>query len=244
MLKILKRRWLLILLVLPVCLAVLWFGASFIRVGPRPVTHGSADQPMIALTFDDGPNAGYTSQILQILDRYQVKGTFFVIGENVERHPEIAREIALRGHQIGNHSHSHSDSLPYLLPNQIANDSRKARKAIREATGLEPRFYRAPHGRFSPWMSWALRREGFVLTGWYSSPKDWKDPGVEKLIDRVVDNAARSGSIIDLHDGLGLEENADRSQLVQALPSIIEQLQAQGYRFVTVADLLGEEPYF
>jgi peptidoglycan/xylan/chitin deacetylase (PgdA/CDA1 family) len=239
----LRRRWLLILVAVPLFLAILWFAGSFIPIGGNPVTHGPATQQMIALTFDDGPNAIYTPEVLQILDSYQAKGTFFLIGANVKRHPEIARLIIEHGQQIGNHSYLHSNFLPYLLPNQIVDDYRKAEKAIREATGLEPRFYRAPHGRLSPWMRWDLRRQGLILAGWNDSAGDWKNPGVEELVKRIV-GAARPGGIIDLHDGLDRNESPDLSQLVQALPTIIEQLQSRGYRLVTLAQLLGKEPYF
>jgi peptidoglycan-N-acetylglucosamine deacetylase len=197
---------------------------------------------MIALTFDDGPSVS-TPEVLQILDRYHAKGTFFLIGANVKRYPQIARQIVDHGQQIANHSYLHSSLLPYLLPNQIGDDYEKAEKAIRNATGLEPRFYRAPHGRLSPWMRWDIRRQGLVLTGWTYSVGDWKNPGVEELISRVL-SKAQPGSIVLLHDGLDRDESPDRSQLIQALPSIIEQLQAQGYQLVTVAELLGKEPYF
>ena len=147
------------------------------------------------------------------------------------------------GNQIANHSQSHSNFLPYLTPEQIVDDYKSAEQAIRNATGLSPRFYRAPHGKVTPWMRHALHSQGLILVVWDYSPHDWVNPGVEELTRRVV-NAARPGSIILLHDGLDLNENPDKSQLIQALPAIIEQLQAQGYRLVTVAQLLGEKPYF
>jgi peptidoglycan/xylan/chitin deacetylase (PgdA/CDA1 family) len=92
-------------------------------------------------------------------------------------------------------------------------------------------------------MRWELRRQGLILTGWTYSVADWKNPGVETIIFRVV-SKARPGSIVDLHDGLDRTVNPDRSQLVQALPAIIQQLQAKGYQLVTLTQLLGKKPYF
>jgi peptidoglycan/xylan/chitin deacetylase (PgdA/CDA1 family) len=180
---------------------------------------------------------------LEILAKYDAKGTFFVVGANVNRHSEVAKLVVEYGDQIANHSESHSNFLPYFTPQQIVDDYKSAEQAIRNATGLSPLFYRAPHGKVTPWMRHALHSQGLTLVGWDYSPADWVNPGVEELTRRVV-NAARPGSIILLHDGLDLNENPDKSQLIQALPAIIEQLQAQGYRLVTVAQLLGEEPYY
>ena len=240
--KITRRRIFAAAAVLLTLVLLLYLCAPYLPFGTQVTAHGSRSERTVALTFDDGPNAPYTPQVLQILDHYSIKATFFVIGANVERHPEIARLIVDHGHQIANHSESHSNYLPYWTPGQIVKDYRSTQKAIRDATGLTPRFYRAPHGRISPWMGWSLRRQGLVMVGWDCSVSDWKNPGVDKLIRRVLDGT-HSGSIILLHDGLDLNENPDRSQLVQALPTIIEKLQGEGYKFVTVAQLLKQEPY-
>ena len=240
--KITRHRLLAATAVFLALVLLLYLCAPYLPLGTRVVAQGSSTERNVALTFDDGPNATYTPQVLQILDHYSIKATFFVIGANVERHPEIARLIVEHGHQIANHSESHSNDLPYWTPGQIMKDYRSAQKAILDATGLTPRFYRAPHGKVSPWMRLALRRQGVVMVRWNCSVSDWKNPGVDKLISRVLDET-HSGSIILLHDGLDLNENPDRSQLVQALPTIIEKLQGEGYKFVTVAQLLKQEPY-
>jgi len=235
------RHWWSLALAGLVILVILWFSSPYLHIGVSTINHGPSDERDIALTFDDGPTAEYTPQVLQILEHYGVKGTFFLVGYNVERHPEIAKQIVEQGNQIGNHSWSHSNFLPYLLPYQIADDYRKSEKAIYDATGVTPRFYRAPHGKVTPWMRWVLHKEGLMMIGWTFSPGDWRNPGTEEIINRVV-NSARPGSIILLHDGLDHNQNPDRSQLIQALPAIIERLQGQGYHFVTIAQLLGMKP--
>jgi peptidoglycan/xylan/chitin deacetylase (PgdA/CDA1 family) len=237
------RRIILALTVLAL-LVGLYFGSIYIALGGRVVAQGTATEREIALTFDDGPNALWTPRILAILAKYNAKATFFVIGANVQRHPETANLIVEQGNQIANHSQSHSEFLPYLTPGQIVEDYKDAEQAINNATGLSPRFYRAPHGKLTPWMRQALKSQGLIIVGWSSSPGDWrKSRSAEEITSRVL-NAARPGAIILLHDGLDLSEDPDKSQLVQALPGIIEQLQSQGYKLVIVAQLLGEKPYF
>ncbi len=217
--------------------------ARLIPPGLRPVNRGTASRSVIALTFDDGPNAAYTPEILRTLEKHDAKGTFFVTGANAKRHPQVAREIVEHGNQIANHSYSHSESLTFLSPSQIMRDCREAEEVIRESTGLAPRFYRAPYGRLSPWMLWVLRSHGLLLIQWDCSGKDWRNPSADELVHRVT-KSARAGGILLFHDGLGLNLNPDRSQLAQALPVIIEQLQARGCQLATVAELLREEPYF
>lgn len=240
--RITKRGCLLLIIAMPFLSSVLWIGASFLPGGGNIIKHGPDTQKFVAITFDDGPSPA-TLEILEILDRYEVKATFFVCGANVERYPDIAASIVDKGCQIANHSQSHSNYLKLYPPYRVVNDYKKAESAIYEATGVEPRFYRAPSGRTSPWMRWALRREGLQLVGWNDLSRDWEDPGKDIIIDQITRNV-RSGSIIVLHDGHRLIENPDRSQLIQVLPTIIENLQSQGYQLVTVAEMLGEDPYF
>lgn len=238
-----KIRSLLGLASVPFSRPVMNIFARLIPPGLRPVNRGTDSQLMIALTFDDGPNAAYTPEILRILGQHHAKGTFFVTGVNARRHPEAAREIVEHGNQIANHSYSHSELLACLSPSGIMGDCREAEEAIRASTGLAPRFYRAPYGRLSPWMLWALRSHGLLLIQWDHSTEDWRNPGVDELVRRVG-KGARAGGVLLFHDGQDLNLNPDRSQLAQALPAIIERLQAQGYQLVTVAELLREEPYF
>jgi len=237
-----KPGYLWLLVIVPLLLAVLWFGGAFLPVGGQIIERGPDTQKFVAITFDDGPTPA-TEDILEILEGYGARATFFVCGDNVERYPEIASLIVDKGCQIANHSNSHSEYLRFLLPHQVVNDYKKAENAIYEATEVEPRFYRAPFGRTSPWMRWALEREGLQLVGWGNSYEDWEDQGSDELIDGITRNTV-SGSIILLHDGHHLDENPDRSQLIQALPSIIEKLQSKGYQLVTVAEMLGEDAYF
>lgn len=196
---------------------------------------------MVALTFDDGPNPVFTPQFLQILREHHAKATFFMVGTNVARHPEIARLIVREGHEAGNHSMNHQYRLPYSLPWQIRKEYLRAQGVILRETGVSPLLFRAPHGRLSPWMALTLRRNGAKIIGWDVDPRDLHNPPAEALVRSVLDQV-RPGSIILLHDGLDRHENVNRKVLVQALPQLIKQLQARGYCLATLSDLLGGDP--
>lgn len=237
-----RKSWVLVAVVSPLAIGALWLAGPLIPLGSVVRGRGPIDRSAVALTFDDGPNPLTTPRVIDVLDRYHAGGTFFLVGANVERHPEVASLITRRGYEVGNHSEFHANLLPYYLPQQIAADYRRAEDAIARATGTAPRLYRAPHGRISPWMRLTLRQAGMVLIGWDYSPRDWEHPGTDELVKRVT-GAVRNGSIILLHDGLDLNDSPDNSQLVDALPRIIEDLQGRGFMLVSVSELLGERPY-
>lgn len=199
------------------------------------LSHVQVQQPLIALTFDDGPSP-YTAQVLDILDRYQVKATFFVIGRNVERHPDLARRIVAEGHVIGNHTYSHPLWVAIETPGQVARELDAAASAIREATGVSPTLFRPPHGWRSPWMIRMARHKGYQVVTWSISPDDWRRLPPEVITARILRHA-RPGAIILLHDGLETRRDPPVRNTVAALPAIIEALRAQGYRFVTIPEL-------
>lgn len=198
---------------------------------------GPRSEKLVALTFDDGPNPPYTSQILDTLDRYNIQATFFLIGKNVTMYPETAREIVDRGHQVGNHTFSHADLLK-LARNQLDNEIDATTKAIERATGVSPNVFRPPHGFRDPVVLEKAREHNLQVIQWSVMARDWKKPGAEVIADRVVQEV-RNGSIILLHDGDGVNHSSDRSQTVTATELIIQRLQQQGYRFVTVSELLA-----
>lgn len=200
--------------------------------------HGSADEKKIALTFDDGPNKPYTSEILDILKRDNVKATFFLIGENVERYPEVARRIANEGHAIGNHTYRHPDLLAKGGIFKMGREIDKTDRAILGATGVKVRLLRPPYGSGG---NIEAQKRGLYIIKWsVSGGNGGKEIAADKIVKNVVENT-ENGSIILLHDGKKLEIGADRSQVVKALPDIISILKHQGYEFVTVPRLLGIE---
>ncbi|MGA2261490.1 MAG: polysaccharide deacetylase family protein [Acidobacteriota bacterium] len=198
----------------------------------------TTQEKVIALTFDDGPNESYTSQILEILRDNGVRATFFLIGKNVEFFPDAAREIVKEGHAVGNHSYSHPVYLA-LEPSKYEGRQIDMDEQILETvTGVHCTLFRPPHGFHSPWLLHAAAKRGLTSVGWSENASDWRNVTSTEIADRIVRNA-RPGNIILLHDGLNLAHGVDRSRTVNALPPIIANLKAQGYRFVTVPELLG-----
>ncbi len=198
-------------------------------------------QKIVALTFDDGPNEPYTSEILDILAKYKIKATFFVVGENALYYPETTKRILREGHVIGDHSYSH----PFLFINKkstIEQEITLAQNAIYSVTGKYPRLFRPPHGFKSPWLMSAVKQSGLVVVEWSDITRDWAQPGEKNITERIIQKIER-GSIIVLHDGDQTRHGSDRSQEVEALPQIIEELKNKGYQFVTVPELLGINAY-
>jgi peptidoglycan/xylan/chitin deacetylase (PgdA/CDA1 family) len=189
----------------------------------------------IALTFDDGPSA-YTAQVLDILDLYDAKATFFIVGRNAEHNVALIRRTVESGHEIGNHTWSHA-SLPTLAKSARHDEVQGANDVVRSAVGHQPRLFRPPYGAMRPGTNREVRRAGMLPVVWSVDTHDY-DPGVtaKKLVARVR-TALRPGSIILLHDGGG-----DRRKTVAALPRILAEIERRGYRAVTVTQLLNDAP--
>jgi peptidoglycan/xylan/chitin deacetylase (PgdA/CDA1 family) len=209
-----------------------WFGPAILR--------GPADGNRIALTFDDGPCAGYTEQILDILRRHQVKATFFVCGQNVERSPEILRRIQAEGHAIGNHSYSHR--LPLFRSRAFfAREIDLTQEAIEKVTGKRPKFFRPPFGARWLGLQSVLKARGLSLVNWSDTGYDWK-LDAEGIVRETLKTLG-PGSIILLHDGRTTcpPEEVDRSPTVKALPAILEGASKAGFTFVSLEELLAAE---
>jgi len=198
----------------------------------RILWRGPTKSPVVALTFDDGPNEPYTSRVLDVLRQADVKATFFLLGANVERHPETVGRILGEGHDIGNHTVDHA-VLPLRGPGHIRSTIRGASDIIERACGVRPRLFRAPHGWRNPWVDAIARQEGCRPVAWTLGVYDTARPGSDRIRQRVVDGLA-NGCIILLHDGRGTEVHADASQVVDALPGIIDEARRRGFRFATL----------
>lgn len=191
-------------------------------------------EPRIALTFDDGPHPTHTPQLLSHLDRAGVKATFFLVGRRVNEFPELAREIAERGHEIGNHGFAH---VPInLLPaSLLRREIEGGGKAIENATGLRARFFRPPMGWFTASALRIVRKMGYEPVIGSIHPRDSTRPGVQVIVDHVLKRVV-PGSIIILHDG-GWSLRSDRTQSVRAAERLLDELPRRGYRFETLSRL-------
>ena len=183
---------------------------------------GSGGAPVVYLTFDDGPIPEVTPWVLDLLDRKGVKATFFMVGDNVRRHPDLLLEVLRRGHAVGNHSMHHVQGIRMATPDYMAD-------IALAADHIDSRLYRPPHGIMRRGQMRALRRAGYRIVMYDVVTRDYSSrlsPG------RVLDNVrryTRPGSIIVFHDSLKAERNLRR-----ALPDAIDWLIGQGYAFATL----------
>jgi peptidoglycan/xylan/chitin deacetylase (PgdA/CDA1 family)/glycosyltransferase involved in cell wall biosynthesis len=210
---------------------------------------GDPDNKCVALTFDDGPNGIYTTQILDILKEYDVKATFFVVGKNVELYPDITKRMLAEGHIIGNHSNTHNAN--HALSDQGCRDLIDAQEVIYKVTGVLPHLYRPPHGKKTPWELDCVEENNLIEITWGVGADEYADTGADldqaaqAYADKII-SRTYPGAVILLHDGYGIEhnnKNADKTLTVKALPLLIEQLLAQGYQFVTVSEMFGVPAY-
>lgn len=174
----------------------------------------------VCLTFDDGPDADWTPQVLDILAAAGMHATFFMIGAQAKRWPALARRVAAAGHEIANHTFSHRH--PWWMSTQNArNEVRDGTAALSDVLGVQARFYRAPHGRRRRCMTEEAHGAGQAVAGWNRSAVDWgllgKAEGIARRLQRAAD-----GTVLLMHDGRNQHNRPD--QLVQVLPQFLMQL--------------------
>jgi peptidoglycan/xylan/chitin deacetylase (PgdA/CDA1 family) len=189
----------------------------------------NVDQPYIAMTFDDGPSEKLTPKLLDLLKTHHIKATFFVIGQNAIDHPEVLQRAAREGHEIGNHSWSHPN-LGKMSDEGVRRELQKTDDAIKNAIGARPTLMRPPYGSITTRQKkWIHSEFGYQIILWDVDPLDWKRPGPAVVCNRIV-KETRPGSIVlshDIHPGT-----------IEAMPSTLDQLEAKGFKFVTVSQLI------
>lgn len=190
---------------------------------------------VIALTFDDGPDPVDTPEILKLLEQYNAKATFFIIGKHAERYPNIVRQEVEAGHELANHTFNHPFFNSRSSLEAIKAEMEYTEQVITQITGQKPTLFRPPGGYYSDRLIDAAKAFQYqvVLWSWHQDTEDWKRPGVHKIVNKVLSNA-KNGDIILFHDFVG-----GRSQTAAALKQILPELQARGFRFVTVSELIG-----
>jgi peptidoglycan-N-acetylglucosamine deacetylase len=203
----------------------------------RVFWRGTRRRRLVAITFDDGPS-GHTPAILDTLAALGVKATFFVLGLNAERHPEVVTRAAREGHEIQNHGFDHR-VLPLAGPAFIRDQMARTSAVIERLTGTKPSLFRASHGWRNPWVNGTARRQGLRVVGWTLGVWDTDRPGADVIVKRTLAGAG-AGCVLLLHDGRGVEADPDASQVVQALPAIVGRLREQGYELVTLSALIRQ----
>jgi len=204
------------------------------RVFAPSVWRGSRHRRALALTFDDGPSES-TPRVLDILAQHSVPATFFQIGANVERLPSVARTVAARGHEIGNHSHTHP-LFCFRSPSFMEADLARAQQAIRDLAGATPVWFRAPFGVRWFGLGGVQRRLRLGAVMWTVIGYDWSRKA-DAIAGRVAGRVS-NGAIICLHDGRELRARPDIGETIEAVRRLVPRLLDQGYRFETISRLL------
>lgn len=216
--------------------------AVYGTVGPRSclwgrvVGRGLDKGKRVGLSFDDGPTPGPTETVLDILERFGVCATFFVIGENVERHPELLRRIVDAGHEIGNHTWEHCKHAWMGSRRYWEDEIRRADEVIERVVGFRPKYFRPPLGIKTFWTLEAARQLGHVTVNWSRRGLDGIKTNPEKILRRFGD--VRAGDILLLHDGFPRHQVRDQSPTIAALPRLLERLEQRGLEVGTVGELL------
>lgn len=200
-------------------------------------SRAASNEKMIALTFDDGPAPEKTEQILKILQDEAVAATFFLTGQEVEKNPALLRQILAAGHQVGNHSYSHQRMI-FKTPSFISTEIEKTDTLLRQNGVDGVIYFRPPYGKKLVLLPWYLMKHHRISVTWDVAPENFpKIAGEPQALADYTVKQVQPGSIILLHVMYD-----SRSATMQAVPDIIRRLKAQGYRFVTVHELLKKEP--
>jgi polysaccharide deacetylase family sporulation protein PdaB len=192
------------------------------------------DKKLVALTFDISWGTKTPGPVLDILKKEKLRCTFFLSGPWVKKYPDIAKRIAADGHEIASHGHRHIN-LSQLPEEEIKNEIKLAHQNILAVTGKEPNLIRTPNGDYDAKVLQAAAAVGYSVIQWDADSLDWKNPGVDTIIRRVT-TLTRPGSIVLLHASDSCQ------QTDAALPAVISELRKQGYKMVTVSELLRHGP--
>ena len=218
-----------------IVIALLLLSCPIALAAPRIVYKhaGASAEKRVALTFDDGPHPRYTAQILDILEEYGAKATFFTVGSNAKAYPELISRAVAQGHEIGSHTYHHyhvNQMNEALLREEILSTN----QLLEKITGRRVRLFRPPEGVCSKSLGGICEQEGMTIVLWSVDTRDWAHTPIDEICDNVKENV-RNGSIILMHDFIG-----KNSPTPNALRRIIPMLSELGYEFVTISTLLDE----
>jgi peptidoglycan-N-acetylglucosamine deacetylase len=205
------------------------FGETFVS--------GPSGSRQIAFTYDDGPNDPHTLRLMEVLEKDSVRATFFLIGRYVQRRPDIVRDLLKAGHTIGNHTFTH----PHLIVSSAVETRiqlEECQRAVEEATGESPRFFRPPFGGRRPQTLRIARSLGLQPVMWNVTSWDWKKPPAARIVQKCA-GQMHGGDVILMHDGDHEHFGADRWQTIVATHLLIESWREKGYDFVTVPQMMG-----
>ncbi len=210
-----------------------WLGANWTRL---PAAATSRNE--IALTIDDGPDPAVTPQVLDLLDHYAVRATFFCIADRAVQHPQLCREIVRRGHAVENHSQRHRHYFALMGPGAMARELRAAQDTLGGICGQRPQFFRAPAGLRNPFLDPVLARLGLQLASWSARGFDTRVGNATRVRKNLLRDL-RAGAILLLHDGHAARTDDGNPVILEVLPSLLESAKAAGLRLVTLRQALS-----
>lgn len=184
-------------------------------------------QRCISLTFDDGPTLLRTPELLDILRESNVRATFFVVGKQAEKHPELLRRAVDEGHLIGNHTYSHSALFCFLMPRRLRREIEQGQETIERICGYRPRYFRSPVGLRHPFLNLYLKQANLEYVSWRIRSFDTLAKRPEAVLRRIY-RRVTPGDIVLLHD------NAAAAVTLKVLPELIRELRQRGFEFVPV----------
>lgn len=205
-----------------------WLGANWTKL---PAAAASRNQ--IALTIDDGPHPDVTPKVLDLLDSFGVKATFFCIGAHAARYPELCRDIVLRGHAVENHTQHHRHHFSIQGMTALSREIRAAQETLTRITGRAPLFFRAPAGLRNPFLDPVLAKLGLRLAAWTRRGYDTRTPDADKVVRRLMKDM-KAGAILLLHDGNCARTASGAPVILEVLPVLLEAAHHAGLHFVTL----------
>ncbi len=217
--------------------AGLWPRSTWLGPNWTALPAVAAERNQIALTIDDGPHPHVTPQVLDILDTYGVKATFFCIGEHAARYPALCREIALRGHAVENHSQQHRHHFSLMGMAGMRREIQAGQQTLAAITGRTPQFFRAPAGLRNPFLDPVLAKLGLRLASWTRRGFDTRTTDPQLVAKRLLQDL-RPGAILLLHDGNCARTANDLPVIVVVLPALLQAAAAAGLHFVTLPNAL------
>ena len=193
----------------------------------------AADRGEVCLTFDDGPDPDVTPRVLDLLDRFQAKASFFCIGERAAAYPELVREIARRGHSVENHSYHHRSAFAFFGTSWLRRQVEATQEILTSLAGRPPAFFRAPAGFRSPLLHFVLSVAGLHYVSWTRRGFDAVSRDPQRILRRLTRGLA-AGDVLLLHDSAPI--------VLDVLPALLEELVARGLRPVSLVTACGNEP--
>ncbi|KHF40014.1 polysaccharide deacetylase [Halalkalibacter okhensis] len=210
------------------------FITTNIETPPQAIYNGEPARKQVALTFDDGPDSFYTPKILDILKQKNVPATFFVMGKQIEEFPDMMRRMVREGHGIANHTWNHPN-IPTVMTSTLVEEIQSTQKEMMKTVGRMPDLFRPPYGAMTKSDHIVLHEMGMRTIMWSVDTIDWSGQSAEEILS-IVRRDISPGGIILQHNFQSDARLLDGT--VEALPRMIDELQAQGYQFVTVQTLL------